>query len=73
MLPDDPDNDLTLAQKLSLIKWIPIRQMERWQRIKFWHNTDLSMSDRHFFMRRELELIRRQQERLIKLEKEVLT
>lgn len=74
MLPGDPDNNLTIVQKLELLKWIPIRQKQRWERLKFWHsNSRLKMSHKHFFMRAEIDMIRQERARFIKLQKEVLT
>lgn len=62
------DDNLTLAEKMELIKWIPIRQQERWERMKRWHNqTILKMKDRHMFMQKEIELMRNQRQRLEKL------
>lgn len=74
MLLDDPDKELTLAQKLELIKWIPIRQQERWERMKRFHRIQgITIGTRHFFMRNEIKLMREQRERFMRLKREILT
>jgi hypothetical protein len=69
---DIEDSKLTIKQKLQLINSINYWQAKRWRRLKYWRNCALPMKDRHFFMRKEIELIRRQHERLMKLKQEVL-
>lgn len=68
----ESDSDLTYDQKLYLIKWIPIQQQVRWARLKTLHNQHhVTMELRHFFMQREVELIRSQEKRYSKLLNEV--
>lgn len=68
------DSRLTYKQKLELIKWIPIRQQERYDRIKQLRDlTNITMEQKHFLMLQVLKLMVRQRERLIRLKKEVLT
>lgn len=62
------DEELSEAEKLELIYWIPVRQKERWQRMKFFHSCEkLPLNARHYFMGREIELMRDQQKRLMAL------
>lgn len=63
------DDKLTRHEKIELImKWIPVRQAERWQRLKKFHSFNhIPMHARHFFMQKEVDLIRSQKIRLKKL------
>lgn len=51
----------------KLINGILHWQNKRWERIKFWRNSELPMEARHFLIRKEIELIRSQKKRLQKL------
>lgn len=67
-----PDHELEIAQKLQLIKGIEYWQAERWERIKKWRRLDLPINVRHIFVRNEIDLIRQEARRLLKLKQEVL-
>lgn len=57
---------MTYLLATYLIKWIPIRQKERWARLKRWHNIpNLPLNLRHMFMQREIDLIRREKNRFL--------
>lgn len=59
--------DLTLPEKLHLIKAIEHWQKKRWKRLRFWHGLSLEMGVRHMFMQKEIDLIRSQKKRLTAL------
>lgn len=55
------DSKLSLAKKAELVEAIDYWQLERWKRLKRFHQLNhISMSVRHFFMKKEIELIRSQ-------------
>lgn len=62
------DETLSTPNKILLIQAIKDRQQERWDRLKRFHSlTNINMNDRHYFMKKEIELIRGQRDRLNKL------
>lgn len=66
------DEGLTLKEKMALLIWIPIRQRERWERMKKFHNTpNISIDTRHYFMSFEINLMRRQKQRLERIKKQL--
>lgn len=65
------DFNLFLKDKLSLIEAIPQRQCERWARIRKWRNCGMPNSFRHLMIKNEVDLIRRQRERLTELKKQI--
>lgn len=65
MTHPNEDSSLSLAEKMQLIKGIELMQSERWNRMKMFHGMDhISMKNRHFFMSKEIQLMREQRERL---------
>lgn len=67
------DLQLSLAERLKLIKGIEFWQKKRWERLKFYHNCPLlTMPVRHFFMKREIALIRAQKQRLMVLKQNTI-
>lgn len=64
------DLSLTREEKHELIANIPKRQKERWERMKRMHSySHVPMDTRHFFMKREIKLMREQRARLEMLKK----
>lgn len=62
-----------MISTLRLIRDIEIMQAHRWGRLRYWHNSDsLNMKSWHMFMRKEIQLLRSQKQRLIKLKQSVL-
>ncbi len=62
------DLALTVEQKLDLMWAIPVRQQERWERIKRFHNIEsITMSVRHLWMQKQIDLMREQRTRLERL------
>lgn len=67
------DSALYLHEKIHLIKAIEGMQKHRWARLRRFHSFDhISMSVRHLFMQKEIDLLRNQKMRLLKLKQEVL-
>jgi hypothetical protein len=59
---------LTVDERLDLMWRIPVRQQERWERMKSFHNiAGITNVTRHFFMSREIALMREQRARLERL------
>lgn len=59
-----PDENLPVAEKLELLKMIPIMQNERWQRIKRFQNMqNIQLNVRHFYMKQDIMAIRKDAER----------
>lgn len=66
------DHQLTLAAKLELIEGIIMMQQVRWKRMKFFHNCpNIKMGTKHFFIKREIELMRSQKQRLENLRQSI--
>lgn len=65
------DFNLSLKDKLSLIEAIPKRQWERWARIRKWRHCGMPNNFRHLMIKNEVDLIRRQRERLTELKKQI--
>lgn len=70
----NPQHDVFLpySDKIKLIGNIEYWQNERWIRLRRWRNlTDLTISVKHLFMRKEIELIRQQKKRLSALKQSI--
>ena len=68
-MPYEDDLQLSFAEKFHLIQSIEYWQRESWKRLKKIHSfTHFNMIIRHYFMKREIALIRDQKQRLLQLQ-----
>lgn len=60
--------ELSIREKLITLTWISIKQQERWNRIKSWHNkANAKMEVRHFFMKEQIDVMRSQKKKAEKI------